>query len=94
MVIGVLELELGIPAADSLKAKRMVIRSLKDRIRRKFNVSVAEVADQDLWQAAVLAVVVVNSDRRFANQLLSQVVNFVEHDHHDAVLEDYQLSFR
>ncbi len=47
MIVGVLELELAIPSADSLKAKRMVLRSLKDRVRRQFNVSVAELEDND-----------------------------------------------
>jgi uncharacterized protein YlxP (DUF503 family) len=78
MVIASLELELTIPGADSLKAKRMVLRSLKDRLRRQFNVSVAEVADNDQWQSAALAVVVVSNDRRFANQVLSKVVDFVD----------------
>ena len=78
MVIASLELELTIPGADSLKAKRMVLRSLKDRLRRQFNVSVAEVADNDQWQSAALAVVVLSNDRRFANQVLSKVVDFVD----------------
>jgi hypothetical protein len=63
MVVGVLQVELTIPSADSLKAKRMVLRSLKDRIRRNFNVSVVEVDENDHWQSAVLAVVVVSNDK-------------------------------
>ena len=92
MVIGVLELDLSIPGADSLKAKRMVLRSLKDRLRRQFNISIAEVADNDQWQVASLAVVMVCNDQRFANQVLSKVVEVVEHDR-EAVLDDYHLSF-
>ncbi len=92
MVIGVLQLELSIPGADSLKAKRMALRSVKDRIRQGFNASVAEVDDNELWQHAVLAVVTISNDKRFANQVLSKVVDLVEHSH-DLVVEDYSLSF-
>ena len=90
MVVGVLQIELTIPSADSLKAKRQVLRSLKDRIRRSFNVSVAEVGENDQWQSAALAVVVASNNKRFANKVLSKVVDFVEKSH-DIVLEDYQL---
>ena len=92
MVIGILEVDLSIPMADSLKAKRMVLRSLKDRIRRSFNVSVAEVDDNDVWQTAGLAVVTVSNDKQFANQILSKVVTHIE-GAHDLVLDDYRLSF-
>ena len=92
MVVGILEVELTIPAADSLKAKRMILRSLKDRIRRSFNVSVAEVAENDLWENAVLAVVMVSNDKRFANQALSKVVDLIE-DSRGLTLDDYHLSF-
>ena len=91
MVVGVLEVNLSIPAADSLKAKRMVLRSLKTRIHQHFNVSIAEVEDNDQWQSAVVAVVVVSNDRRFTNQVLSKVVNFME-TFPDLIVEDYRLS--
>ncbi len=90
MVVGVLQVELTIPSADSLKAKRQVLRSLKDRIRRNFNVSVAEVDENDQWQSAVLAVVVASNDKRFANKVLSKIVDFIG-DSHDVTVEDYQL---
>ena len=91
MVVGILQVDLSIPSADSLKSKRMVLRSLKDRIRRKFNVSIAEVADNDQWQSASLAIVIASNDRRFANQVLSKVVDFIETSH-DSVVDDYRLS--
>ena len=91
MVVGILQVDLSIPGADSLKSKRMVLRSLKDRIRREFNVSVAEVADNDQWQSASLAIAVVSNDKRFANQVLSKVVDLIEATH-DSVVDDYRLS--
>ena len=90
MVVGTLQVELTIPGVDSLKDKRMVLRSLKDRVRKSFNVSIAEVDDNDQWQSAVLAVVVVSNDRRFANQVLSKVVDFIGQSR-GLVVEDYQL---
>jgi len=92
MMVGILQVELTIPGADNLKAKRMVLRSLKDRIRKEFNVSVAEVGDNDQWQSGVLAVAVVSNDRRFANQVLSKVEDLIEGSR-DLVVEDYQIAF-
>src|SRR4029450_99541 len=62
MVIGLLTLDLHFPGARSLKDKRQALRSLETRIRNRFNVAVAEVEHQDLWQRARLAVVSVNTD--------------------------------
>ncbi|MDX2153500.1 MAG: DUF503 domain-containing protein [Bryobacteraceae bacterium] len=73
--IGVLTLELRLPHAHSLKEKRHVVKSLKDRLRHKFNVSVAEIDYQDLWQSALLAAVTVSSNRQFAEQTLAYVEN-------------------
>lgn len=72
-VIGVLTLELRIDHAHSLKEKRHVVRSLKDRLRGKFNVSVSEIEDQDLHNSAVIAAAVVSSSRDFASQVLQAV---------------------
>jgi uncharacterized protein len=74
--IGVLTLELHISDAHSLKDKRHVVKSLKDRLRTKFNVSVAEIDHQDLWQRSVIAAVTVSGDRTRAEQVLQ----FVERD--------------
>ena len=90
MIVGLLEVELEVPGACSLKDKRQVLRSLKDRIRQKFNVSVAEVDDQDVWQSGVLAVAIIATDKQYANQVLSQVVNFIERNP-EANIRDYHL---
>jgi uncharacterized protein YlxP (DUF503 family) len=72
-VVGVLTLELRIEHAHSLKDKRQVVRSLKDRLRRGFNVSVAEIADHDLHNSAVLAVATVSTSRDYAEGVLRTV---------------------
>jgi len=71
--VGVLTLELRLEDAHSLKDKRQVVRSLKDRLRNKFNVAVAEIDGQDLWQRAVLAAVTVSSEREHAEKVLRSV---------------------
>jgi len=69
-VIGVLTLELWVEASHSLKDKRQVVRSLKDRLREKFNVSVAEIEGLDSWQNSVIAVVTVANDKTYAEKVL------------------------
>ena len=78
MVIGVCQLELFLHENFSLKGKRQVLRSIVQRARNKFNVSIAEVEDQDLWQKAVLGVCAVDNDRQRVNSVLDQVINFIE----------------
>jgi uncharacterized protein YlxP (DUF503 family) len=92
MVIGALEVNLFIGGSQSLKDKRMVLRSLKDRLHRTFNVSVAEVDNNDQWQMAVLGIVVVTNDQAHANEILSKVVHFIESDG-EARLETYRISY-
>jgi len=75
--IGVCTFELHIAESGSLKNKRQSLRSLKDRIRNRFNVSVAEVDDNDLWQKASLAVAAVSNDRSHLNQTLDHVLDLV-----------------
>ena len=92
MTIGVLQLKLFIPQANSLKSKRQALKSLKDRIRHKFNVSVAEIDAQDVWQSAMLAVACVNSDKRLVNSILSKIVNLVD-TQRTVELVDYTIDF-
>jgi uncharacterized protein YlxP (DUF503 family) len=71
--VGVLTLELRLEDSHSLKDKRHVVKSLKDRLRHKFNVAVAEIDGQDLWQRATLAAVTVSSSHEFAEKVLRSV---------------------
>ena len=73
MPIGVLTLELHLPQAHSLKEKRFVVRKIKDRLRARFNVAVAELDHQDLWQRAVVGVVSISSDRKALETLFEAV---------------------
>ena len=75
MVIGLLTLQLHFPGARSLKDKRQALRSLETKLRNRFNVAVAEVDHQDLWQRATLAVVTVNTDHGHLDSTLSAVTS-------------------
>jgi len=92
MVVGLLEMDLYLPATSSLKEKRGILRSLKDRIRSKFNVSVAETDNNDLWQRAQLGIVVVTNSSGNANSILSKVIKLVEKEKRIQLL-DYRLQF-
>jgi uncharacterized protein len=78
MVIGILEIILYLPESHSLKDKRQVVKSIKDKVRQRFNVAIAETDDLDLWQKARLGVCTLGNDRRQVNGRLDQVTNFVE----------------
>ena len=77
MTVGIARLTLFIADSHSLKEKRMVLRRVKDRTRQKFNVAIAEVEDNDVWQRAVLGLAVVGNDGRFVESALDEVVRFV-----------------
>jgi len=77
MIVSSMRVRIAIRAARSLKDKRRVLKGLKDRIRNKFNVSVAEVDAQDWHQMGILGVAMVSNDRRFSEEVLSKVVNVV-----------------
>jgi uncharacterized protein YlxP (DUF503 family) len=91
MVIGACTLELHIPGNGSLKGKRRVIKSLIARLRKEFNVSVAEVGAQDMWQSALIGIVCVSSDQNYVHGLLTRAVHWVEENRLDCDLIDYQI---
>ena len=71
--VGVITFELRIDDAHSLKDKRHYVKSLKDRLRAKFNVAVAEIGEQDVWQRGIVACVTVSPDQKYAEELLQAV---------------------
>lgn len=77
MTIAIARITLFIGGSHSLKEKRMVVRRVKDLVREKFNVSIAEVGAHDTWQRAILGITLVGSDRKFAESAMDEVVRFV-----------------
>ena len=80
VVVGLCTIELFLGDSQSLKDKRQILSSLKDRLRQKFNLSVAEIGAQDLWQKGVLALACVANDGRYVNQVLDQAQNMIKSD--------------
>lgn len=98
MVVGVALVEIHIHDSQSLKAKRGVVRSIVQRVRNRFNVSVAEVGGQDTWQRAVFGIASVGHDAVSVRGLLEQIVDFVEDLHlaevtnSDVDIVDFELN--
>ncbi len=86
MFVGVLRLVLHLPEPGSLKSKRHLVRSALDRVRARFNVSIAEVAENDLWQRSVVGVAAVGNDHGFVNEVLDKVADFVGAMHGGQIL--------
>ncbi len=81
MFVGVLRLTLHLPDPGSLKSKRHLLRSAIDRVKARFNVSIAEVAENDLWQKSVVGVAAVGNDHGFVNEALDKVADFIASMH-------------
>ncbi len=90
MVVGVASIDIHIPGSGSLKSKRHVLKGIKDRVKNRFNVSIAEVDHNDLWQRTTLGVSVVANQKQFANQVLSGVVDFIGKENGVQIL-DYSI---
>jgi uncharacterized protein YlxP (DUF503 family) len=91
MIIGICTVELLLPGVSSLKGKRGIIKSLMARLRKTFNISVAEVDNNDLWQSATLGVVCVSNRSDYAHGLLTKVVQWMETSHYDVEIIDYSI---
>lgn len=89
MVVATVRVELHLSESNSLKAKRSVLNSLKERIRSKFNVSVAEVDHMDLWQRSAIGVALVTNDRRYADEVLSKVVDLIASEPRVQILDHH-----
>lgn len=85
VALGLVELHLG--EVDSLKGKRHVLKGMKEKVKHRFNVSVAEVDHEYLWQRATLAVACVANDARFANEVVSKAVDFIDSLSDGAVID-------
>ncbi len=90
MFIGVTLLNLRIPASGSLKSKRHVVKGLTGGLRAKFNVAVAEVDHQDLWQRATLGVSCISESAFHAEKMLREVERFVSHDDRIEILDAFR----
>jgi len=91
MNVGVGKINLRLPENASLKGKRQVVKSIIGRVRSRFNVSVAEVGANGLWQLATIGVSYISNDRRHTNSVLSAVVDYITAGGFDAEMLDYEI---
>jgi hypothetical protein len=91
MNVGVCKIRLRLPDNLSLKDKRRVLKSITARVGNKFNVSVAEVDDHDLWQSATLGICCVSNNKRYTNEVLSKIVDFVIEGRFEVEILDYEI---
>jgi len=91
MNVGVCKISLRLPENQSLKGKRRVLKSITTRVGNQFNVSVAEVDDQDLWQLATLGICCVSNNKRYTNEVLSKVVEFITGSRFDVEILNYEI---
>ena len=91
MHVGVCLIRLHLPANASLKGKRQVASSITARVKNRFNVSIAEVEDQELWQSLVLGISCVSNEPGHAQEVISKVVDFIQELRPDADLYDWEV---
>jgi uncharacterized protein YlxP (DUF503 family) len=90
MTIGVLKISIFIQDSNSLKDKRMILHSLKAKLRNSFNIAITQIGDEDKWQKSVLVAVGVEKDKRKMNSILSRIINFIE-SFNQINLIDYEI---
>ncbi len=91
MHIGLCTIQLSLPGHRSLKEKRSALKPLIAYLHREFNVSVAEVASQDAWQSAGLAVAAVSNDHAYVSAVFEKIVRAIEHQRPDVFVVDWRV---
>ena len=90
MIVVILRIVLFIGNSNSLKAKRMVLHSLKARLRNRFNIAICEIGDYDKWQKTTLAIVGAQKDKSYIDREFSKIINFVENFNQVSIV-DYDM---
>ncbi len=91
MNVGICKIKLRLPENTSLKGKRQVLKPITTRVRNRFNVAVAEIDDNNLWQVATLGICCVSNDRRHTNEVLSKVVDFIVSSRFEIEILNYEI---
>lgn len=91
MSLGVCTIKLRLPENHSLKDKRRILKSVTTRVSNRFNVAIAEMDDQDLWQVATLGIACLSNDARQVDRVLSKVVDFITQSRLDIEVLDYGI---
>jgi uncharacterized protein YlxP (DUF503 family) len=91
MVVGICTIELGLPGNDSLKDKRSVLKPLLVQLRREFNVSVAEVGEQDAWRSATIGLASVSNNAAYLHGLFEKLIHWIENSRLEVEVQDWQI---
>ena len=91
MTVGACRITMRLPENDSLKGKRQLVKSVSSRVRNKFNVSIAEIDDNESWQIVSLGISCVSNSARHADEMLTNVVKYIAGSRLDAELLDYEI---
>ena len=91
MTTGVCKVRLHIPASQSLKEKRRIIKSIISRLRNQYNISIAEVDDYDLWQMATLGISCVSNSRQHVDEMINKILNFIVQFYPDVEVVDHEI---
>ena len=91
MNVGICTIKCRLPENSSLKGKRQIIMPITTRLQNKFNISVAEIDDNDQWQLATIGICCISNDKRYTNTVLSNVVNFVTGSRFEVEILDYDI---
>jgi uncharacterized protein YlxP (DUF503 family) len=94
MIIATCTIQLSLFGVNSLKGKRRILKSILSRLPRQFNVAVAEIDHQDLWQSAVIGLVTVGNDAGHLHSVLEKAVAWIEQSRPDVPIDDYSIEFR
>jgi len=89
--VGILRIELRLPQSSSLKSKRQLLKPITAQLKNRFNVSVAEVGDNDLWQRTILGVALISNDGRHTDEVLANALNFVSSGQFDVEVLNSEL---
>lgn len=90
-IVGICTIELHLPGIGSLKQKRSILKSMLARLHNTFNVSAAEVGHQDLWQSAMIAIASVSNSTTHTQQVLQNVMQWIEDNFPDEIITDHQI---
>ena len=92
MIVGVLTVEIFIPSSGSLKEKRFVLKSLKDRLKNKYNISVAEIDFQDKWQRSIIGIAAIGNEQSHVQQYLQQIFQYMDNSEFYEIIS-YQFDY-
>jgi len=90
LVTVIISIQLEIPGVDSLKGKRRILKSLTTRLRNNFNISIAEVGDNDIHRSAQIGVALVSNNKSYGHQVASKIINRIE-SNPEVILADYNI---